>query len=182
MAWMVAHTELLLDNAGQNRRGPDSGVQTVSHRAAFDNIVELLALRVRQFTGPSATVAFLNSLLAVLVPVAPPGMNARAMHVEQFGNLRRGVSLRAEQERLQAQRDAGSLVGLGLLAQGQARAARPRVGLSKDGLQSTTCCITNARTLRQKRPSIKEKRAKGHLSEQSKNSGPPENPLRTGRS
>jgi len=98
MAGMVVHAELLLDHAGQDGRGPDSGMQAVSHGTAFDNVVELLALRLGQLAGPSAAVAFLNPLLPILVPVAHPGMNARAVNVEQVGNVGWGVAVGAEQE------------------------------------------------------------------------------------
>ena len=82
-------------------------------------------------------------------------MNARAMNVEQVGDLGRGVSVGAEQERLQAQGNAWGFVGLRLLAQCQELAARAGVGLGKDGLHSGICCITIARIVRQGRPASK---------------------------
>jgi hypothetical protein len=44
MARMIVHTKLLMDNVGQDWRGPDSRVESVSHWAAFNNVVEILEL------------------------------------------------------------------------------------------------------------------------------------------
>jgi len=102
MARMVIHSELLLDDTGQDRRGPDSGVQSVSHRAAFNNVVELFELFAGQLAGASAAMALLDPLWAMLVPVAHPSVNAGAMNLEQSGNLGRGMPAGAEQQGLQA--------------------------------------------------------------------------------
>jgi hypothetical protein len=102
MARMVIHAKLFLDDTGQDRRGPDAGMATVSHRTTFDNGVELLALLLSQGAGPSAPVAFLDPFLTILIPVANPGMNAGAVDVEQIGNPRGRVAIGAEEEGLQA--------------------------------------------------------------------------------
>lgn len=115
-----------------------------------------------QLARASTAMAFLNPLLAMLIPAAHPSMHTRAMNVQQAGNLGRGVSIGAEQEGLQAQRDARGLVGLGFLAQGQELAARAGVGLDKDRFQVNICCVTNARRVRPRRPARKKKRGKGH--------------------
>ena len=79
MAWMVVHPKLHLDNAGQDRCGPDSGVKSVSHRTAFNNVMELLKLGRGQFARAATAMALLNPLLAMLIPAAHPGMNPGAI-------------------------------------------------------------------------------------------------------
>lgn len=118
MARMVLDTKFLLDNAGQDGRGPNSGLQTVSHRTAFNDVVELLALRRVQFTGPCAAIAFLDPLLALFIPAAHPGVDARAVNLKPVGDLRRRVAIDSEQNGLQAWHHSWSPVGLSLLAQG----------------------------------------------------------------
>jgi hypothetical protein len=106
-------------------------------------------------------MTFLNPLLAMLIPEAHPGVDAGAMNVEQAGNLGRRLSISAEQEGLQPQRDAWGLVGLGFLAQSQELAASARVGLGKDRFHVNIGCVTNARRVRPRRPVSKKKRGKG---------------------
>lgn len=160
---MVVHSKFFLDDTGQDRRGPDSGVQSVSHRAAFHNVVELLELFAGQLARASAAMALLDPLLAMLVPVAHPSVNAGAMNLEQSGDLGRAVPVGAEQQGLQAQRDAWGFVGLGFLAQGQEFAASAGVGLGEDRVHGNQSRVTNARMMRQRRPAIKRKREEGHL-------------------
>jgi hypothetical protein len=117
MARMIVHTKLLVDNVSQDWRSPDSRVESVSDRAAFNDVVEMLALFWSQLARASAAMAFLNPFRAMFIPVANPGVNAGAMNVEQIGNLGRGKSISAEKEGLEPQSDARSLVGLGFLAQ-----------------------------------------------------------------
>jgi len=157
MAGMVVHAKLFLNHARQDGRGPDAGLKTVRHRAALDNVVELLALLLGQGAGPSAPVAFLDPFLAVLIPVANPGMDAGAVDVEQIGNPRGRVAVGAEEEGLQAQRDARGFVGLGFLAQAQELAARAGIGPGEDGFHDGICRFTNARIVRQTCPGGKWK-------------------------
>ena len=100
MARMIAHPKLLLDDVGQDRRGPDSRVESVSHRAAFNNVVKMLELFWSQFTRASRAMAFFNSLRAVLIPVANPSVDTGAMNVKQISDLGRGKTIGAEEEGL----------------------------------------------------------------------------------
>jgi hypothetical protein len=145
---MVVHLEFLLNDTGQNRRGPDPGVQSISDRTAFNNVVKLLKLDPGHLAGASAAMALLDAFLAMLIPVAHPSVNAGAMNVQESGNLWRGVSVGAEQKGLKAQGNARSLVGLSFLAQGQKFAAGAGVGLGNDRFHGNACRITYARILR----------------------------------
>ena len=100
---------------------------SLSHRSAWNNL-ELLKLCLRQGVRASSAMAFLNPLLARLIPGARSGRNAGVLNGEAAGNLGRGVPSGAEPKGLKPQRDAWGLVGRGLLAQGQKLAARARVG------------------------------------------------------
>lgn len=56
MAWMVVDSELGMYNAGQDRRVPDSGVKSVTHRTPFNNVMEVHKLTLGQFAKtPAAT-------------------------------------------------------------------------------------------------------------------------------
>jgi hypothetical protein len=99
---MVLHGELLLDHARQDRRGPDAGVQTVRHRTTFHDVVEVPALLLGQCAGATTAVTFLESFRTVLIPAANPGMDARAVDMEQVGNPRGRIAVGTEQNRLQA--------------------------------------------------------------------------------
>jgi len=59
--------------------------------------VKLLKLCPGQIAGVPAAMALLDSLLAMVIPVAHPSMNAGAMNVQETGDLWRGVSVDAEQ-------------------------------------------------------------------------------------
>jgi hypothetical protein len=144
VAWMVVDTELGMDNAGQDRRGPDSGVKSVSHRTAFNNVMEVLKLTLGQFAGATTTMTFHDSLLTMLIPSRHPGMNPGAMNVKKLGNLGWGVPINAKQQGLQAQCDTGSLVGLGFLAQRQKFATSAVVGFCEDSVHGNECLITYA--------------------------------------
>jgi len=119
MARMVLDVEFLLDDVGQNGRGPHAGVQTVSHRAALHDVVQLLALFLGEFGGSPTAMPFLDPLHAQLIPAAHPGVDAAAVHVKPISNLGWGMALHAEQEGLQTQRDTGGFVVLSIWAQSQ---------------------------------------------------------------
>lgn len=53
MAGMVANSELLLNNAGNDARSPDSAVQAVGDRSALNNVVESAHLCFVQKRGSS---------------------------------------------------------------------------------------------------------------------------------
>src|ERR1700683_31381 len=101
-----------------------------------------------QLARASTAMAFLNALLAMFIPAAHPSVDARAMNVEQVGDLGRGVCIGPQQKGLEPQRDTGGFVRPGLLAQGQELAASARVGLGKDWVHGNICRVTNARILR----------------------------------
>ena len=124
MARMVSDAKFFLNHSGQDRRGPNPGVQTVGHRAAFDNVVELLALGLGKLAGSSGAMAFHDPLQAILVPVADPGVDAGAMNMEKLGNIGRGATVGAEEESLQAERNARGFVSLCFLSPDQKLAAR----------------------------------------------------------
>jgi len=62
--------------------------------------VEALALGRGELAGPPAAMAFHDSLQAILIPVANPGVDARAMNVEQWGDIGRGATVGAQEESL----------------------------------------------------------------------------------
>lgn len=144
MTWMVVDTELRMDNAGQDRRSPNSGVKSVSHRAAFNNVMELLKLTLGQFARAPTTMTLHDPLLTMLIPARHPGMNPGAMNVKQVGNLGWCVPIDAKQQGLEAQRDTGSLVGLGFLAQRQKFTTSAVVGFCKDRVHGNICLFTYA--------------------------------------
>jgi len=132
VAWMILHVKLILDHVRQQRRGPDAGVQAVSDRAAFDNVVQLLALSAGQFAWASTAMSLLESVDAVLIPVAYPGVNARAVDVKQTGNFGRGVAVQTQENGLQAEGHARGFVSLRFLAESQNVTACPGLSLGED--------------------------------------------------
>src|SRR5256885_4634496 len=64
MARMIMNAEFLLDDPGDHGRGPDARIQSVGHRAAFENVVELFALRRRQLQWPPRAMPFEQPLHA----------------------------------------------------------------------------------------------------------------------
>ena len=116
MAGMILDAEFLLEDVGQDGRGPNAGVQTVSHRAAFYEVKELLPLFRGEFGGTPTAMPFLDPLHAIVIPAAHPGVDAASVNVKQISNLGRGVARHAEQEGLQTQKDTGGFVALRVLA------------------------------------------------------------------
>jgi hypothetical protein len=119
MAWMGVDAEFLLENVGQDGRGPNAGVEAVRHRAALHDVVELLLLCFGEFARASAPVPFLDPLQAILIPAAHPRVDAAAVNMKQISNLGWGMAIHAEQEGLQTQSDPGGPVALSGLAQSQ---------------------------------------------------------------
>src|ERR1017187_9998774 len=71
---MVDDAELLFDRPGDHGRGPDSGVQPISHRAAVQDVAEAAVLGFRQPRWPPGPVTFQEALDAVgLLPNQPLG-------------------------------------------------------------------------------------------------------------
>ena len=68
MARMVVDAEFLLEDVRQDRRSPNTRVQTVSHRSAFHNVMEQLPLFLGEFAGASAPMSFLDPLLIPSTP------------------------------------------------------------------------------------------------------------------
>jgi hypothetical protein len=79
MARMVLDAEFLPEDAGQDGRGPNAGVQALSHRAAVHEVMKLLPLGCGEFARATTAVTFLDSLHALRIPVANPGVNAAAV-------------------------------------------------------------------------------------------------------
>ena len=102
MARMVSDAKFFRNHSGQDRRGPNPGVQTVGHRTDFNNVLEVLALGLGKSAGAPAAMAFHDPLQAMLIPVADPGVDAGPVNVEQLGNIGRGATVGAEEESLQA--------------------------------------------------------------------------------
>jgi hypothetical protein len=92
-------------------------------------------------------MAFLDPLWTILIPIAHPGVDAGTVNVEQVGNLRRGVTVGAEQESLEAQGDPRGLVSVSLLTPNQELATRACVGLGKDRFHGNICRVTIARRM-----------------------------------
>lgn len=116
MPGMVAHGEFLGDDLGDQRRSPHPGVQTMSHRAAVQNIPQLFPLAGTQLGGASRAMALQQTFIAIVIPRSDPSVNAGAVHEQALGNLPRGLLLDAEHDGLKSQRHAGCFVGLGFLA------------------------------------------------------------------
>jgi hypothetical protein len=62
---MVGDAEFLRNHPGEHRRSPDSRVQTVGHRATFEDIPELGALLRSQTRWPARSVALQQPIHAV---------------------------------------------------------------------------------------------------------------------
>ena len=119
MPRMIRDAEFLLDDLGQDGRGPNAGVQAISYRAAVDDVMELLPLGFGEFARATTAVTFLDALHALRIPVANPGVNAAAVDLQELRNLRWRVARHTEQERLQTQGDAWGFVVLCRLAECQ---------------------------------------------------------------
>ncbi len=160
MARMVVDAEFLLENLGQDGRGPNAGVQSVSYRAAVHDVMELLPLGFGEFARATTAIAFLDALQALRIPAANPSVNAAAVDLQQIRNLRWRVARHTEQKGLQTQRDTGGLVALRLLAQCQQLAASTGITFGEDWFHSIPCRATKARTLVQRSYNINGKTQK----------------------
>src|SRR5215467_10829852 len=87
-------------------------------------------------------MAFQQSLGAILIPGADPGVDAGAIGLQVLRDLTRSLSLDAEHDGLQAQGHAGCLVGLGFLAQPFEPLQRARIAFGKDGSSHLLCRVT----------------------------------------
>jgi hypothetical protein len=150
MARMILDAEFLLQDIGQNGRGPNAGVQAISDRAAVHDVMELLPLGFGEFARATTAIAFLDALQALRIPAANPDVNAAAVDLQQLSNLRWRVARHTEQEGLQPQRDTGSFVALRLLAQCQQLATSAGITFGEDWFHSIACRATKARTMAQK--------------------------------
>jgi len=65
VAGMIDDTELLFDDPGDHRRGPDATIQPISHRAAVEDVADPAVLRFGQPPRPSRPVTFQQALNAV---------------------------------------------------------------------------------------------------------------------
>ena len=83
------------DDLTQDGGGPHPSVQTIGHRATLDDIFKLDLLFQTDFARPATAVSLFESLQAVLVPLAHPGMHAGAMDAEQLRDLRRRFFIEA---------------------------------------------------------------------------------------
>ena len=84
---MVIQIELIGDDAADNGGSPDAGFQSISDRAAVENILQLFSLPIVESTWPARALAFQQSLLAVLVPLFNPQGDGGTMHLEKLGDL-----------------------------------------------------------------------------------------------
>ena len=96
MARVVVDAEFLLEDVSQDGRSPDAGVQAVSHRSAFHDVVKLLPLLLGELAGASAPMSFLDPLHAIFIPAAHPGVDPGAVNVKQIRNLGWGEAIHAE--------------------------------------------------------------------------------------
>lgn len=102
VAWMVSDAKLLGNQRGDERRGPDAGIQAVSDGTTFNDVMEVLALPGGQVGWTTPAMAFLEAFHPIVIPRADPVVNPRAMHVQHTGDLRWRVSIDTEQDGLEA--------------------------------------------------------------------------------
>ena len=114
---MVMLVELIGDDATDDRGSPNAGLQTISHRTAVQNILQLFPLRRIQSNRTARTMALQQSLLAVLVPVFNPKGNAGAMDFERLGDLTGGSAFDAQGHGVKALGHTRLLVFNGFLTQ-----------------------------------------------------------------
>src|ERR1035437_11046517 len=75
MPRMVDDAELLFDRPGDHGRGPDSGVQPISHRPAVEDVAQAAVLRFLPPRRPPGPVTFQEALDAVTLIRSHPFEN-----------------------------------------------------------------------------------------------------------
>ena len=115
---MGADLDLFLEDLRQERRSPHAGVQSVRHRTTLENVRQMVPLGVGQAGGASTAMALQQSVGAIFIPSPNPSVNPGSIHWESLRDLAGRLSLDAEPEGLQAQREARRWVRLGFLAKG----------------------------------------------------------------
>ena len=114
---MVDGAELLFDRPGDHGRGPDSGVQPISHRPAVQDVTEAAVLGFRQPRRPPGPVTFQEALDAVsLIPRQPRGYPG-ARRLQNSRQIAASAAFGIQEYRLQAFRHAVRTLLLRLLTQ-----------------------------------------------------------------
>src|ERR1039458_4596713 len=117
VARMVDGAELRFDHPGDHGRGPDSGVQPISHRPAVQDVAQAAALRFRQPRRPPGPVTLQEALDAMsLIPSQPLGYLG-ARRLQNSCQIAARSAFGIQEYRLQAFRHAVRTLLLRLLTQ-----------------------------------------------------------------
>jgi hypothetical protein len=117
MAGMVGDRELLFDQPGDHRGGPDAAVQAVGHRAGVQDIAELLTLESAEFGRAAGALAFEQAFDAELLIMGQPLGDLRAGCFEDGGDIAAGAAFGVEHDGLQPFGDAIGAVAFGFLGE-----------------------------------------------------------------
>src|SRR5208283_496201 len=101
VAGMVMHPELLLDHPGDHGRGPDSGVQTIGHRTAVQNVPQRLPLRALQLRWSSGALSFQQTFDPMHLIACQPLGNLGAWGLQNRRQLPAAAPLRIKHYCLQ---------------------------------------------------------------------------------
>ena len=145
MARMVTHSELLHDDMLQEGGSPDAGGEPIGNGAALHNVEDVFPLGGGQPGGPPAALTFFESLQLRTVPGANPIIDTGALDTQKTGDFRRRMALDTQADGLQAQDDAGNLVGFRLLLPVQEVLAGALIATGENRLHNWLCCLTYAR-------------------------------------
>jgi hypothetical protein len=94
MSGMIMNPELLRNDPSDQRRGPDSGVQPISHRAAIQNIAQLFSLMRTQADRTAGSVTLEQTLDTVGFILSEPLGNFGSWGLENVGEFAAGTTLR----------------------------------------------------------------------------------------
>src|SRR5271167_3006199 len=117
VAGMVMHPELLLDHPGDHGRGPDSGVQTIGHRTAVQNVPQRLPLRALQLRWSSGALSFQQTFDPMHLIACQPLRNLGAWGLQNRRQLPAAAPLRIQHYCLQTLGHTIRSVPFRLLAQ-----------------------------------------------------------------
>src|SRR5208283_1454429 len=111
------HPELLLDHPGDHGRGPDSGVQTIGHRTAVQNVPQRLPFRALQLRWSSGALSFQQTFDPMHLIACQPLGNLGAWGLQNRRQLPAAAPLRIQHYCLQTLGHTIRSVPFRLLAQ-----------------------------------------------------------------